>query len=220
MFESGELFYNIAGLLSLLAFVLTNILWLRIFLVLTTIFYVISGVMLEITSMIGWNSAFFVINLYHVVFLFWDKSTITLPKETKEIYHLSFSTMSTREFKKVITINQFQTIKGGQLITEGERTNRLFIILEGKVSIIKFGKTIALLNVGDLIGEMSFMSKEPASANAIATEQIKYAYWNHDDLDKLCQKNCYLYNKFISIIGNDLVRKLNSTNDDLSPKPS
>ena len=85
---------------------------------------------------------------------------------------------------------------------------------------LKFGKTIALLNAGDLIGEMSFMSKEPASANAIAAENIKYAYWKHDDLDKLCQKNCYLYNKFISIIGNDLVKKLNSTTDDLSPKPS
>jgi hypothetical protein len=218
MFESGEYFYSIAALFSLSAYVLSNILWLRIFLVLAAIVYIISGVNLGITSMVGWNSAYLVINLFHVGLLLLDKSTITLPEETKEIYHQFFSAMSTREFKKLITINQFQTVKGERLIAEGEGTDRLFILLEGKVNIVKSGKTIASLNSGDLVGEMSFMSKDPASADVVAAEVVKYAYWTHDDLEKLCQKNCAVYNKFISIIGCDLVRKLNAKNAELMDK--
>ncbi len=87
-------------------------------------------------------------------------------------------------------------------------------------ALLKSGKTIASLNSGDLFGEMSFMSKDPASADAVAAEVVKYAYWTHDDLDKLCQRNCNVYNKFISIIGNDLVRKLNVKNAELLSKLS
>lgn len=220
MFESGEFFYSIAALFSLSAYVLSNILWLRIFLVLAAIVYIISGVSLGITSMVGWNTAYLAINLFHAALLLLDKSTITLPEETKEVYHQFFSSMSTREFKKIITINQFKTVKGEKLIGEGEVTDRLFILLEGKVDIIKSGKTIASLNSGDLVGEMSFMSKDPASADAIAAEVVKYAYWTHDDLDKLCQRNCNIYNKFISIVGCDLVRKLNAKNTELISKLS
>jgi hypothetical protein len=218
MFESGEYFYSIAALFSLSAYVLSNILWLRIFLVLAAIVYIISGVNLGITSMVGWNSAYLVINLFHVGLLLLDKSTITLPEETKEIYHQFFSAMSTREFKKLITINQFQTVKGERLIAEGEVTDRLFMLLEGKVNIVKSEQKIASLNSGDLVGEMSFMSKDPASADVIAAEVVKYAYWTHEDLEKLCQKNCIVYNKFISIIGCDLVRKLNAKNAELMDK--
>lgn len=212
MFESGEYFYSIAALFSLSAYVLSNMLWLRVFLVLAAIVYIISGVNLGITQMVGWNSAYLVINLFHIALLLLDKSTIALPEETKKIYPKFFSAMSTREFKKLITTNQFQTVKGERLIGEGEITDKLFILLDGKVDIVKSGEIITSLNSGDLIGEMSFMSKDPASANAIAAEVVTYAYWTHEDLEKLNQKNCAVYNKFISIIGCDLVRKLNAKN--------
>ncbi len=216
MFESGEYFYSIAALFSLSAYVLSNILWLRVFLVLAAIVYIISGINLGIAQMVGWNLAYLVINLFHIALLLLDKSTIALPDETKTIYPRFFSTMSTREFKKLITINQFQTVKGERLIAEGDVTDRLFILLEGKVNIVKSGEVITSLDSGDLIGEMSFMSKNPASADAIATEVVTYAYWTHEDLEKLSQKNCAVYNKFISIIGCDLVRKLNAKNSELT----
>jgi len=215
MIPLGEYFYSIAAVFSFSAYLLGNILWLRILLIFASSLYILSGVSLGITSMIGWNSAYLAINLYHVTLLLLDKSTISLPEKTKKIYRQFFSTMSTREFKKIIMINQFCTVEGEQIIAENEVTDRLFLVLDGKVDIVKSEITIARLNEGDLIGEMSFISKEPASANAIAKEVVHYAYWTHDDLRRLRQKNCHVYNKFISIIGCDLVRKLNKKNEEL-----
>ncbi len=77
------------------------------------------------------------------------------------------------------------------------------------------GRVIAELNPGDLIGEMSFMSNEPASANAIALGMVECAYWTHADLEKLKLKKIDVYNKFLSIIGCDLVRKLKKKNEDM-----
>ena len=218
MLLSGEFFYSIAAIFSLSAYLLSNILWLRIFLVLASFVYIFSGIQLGVTSMVGWNTAYLVINLYHVVMLFLDKSTITLPEETKEIYHQYFSMMSTREFKKTITVNHFKTVKGEKLIGEGEVTDKLFILLEGTVDVVKSGKKIARLNAGDFVGEMSFMSNNTASADVIATKEVKYAYWTHKDLDKLSKQNQNTYNKFISVISCDLVRKLNVKNTGLITK--
>lgn len=215
MIITGEYFYSIAALFSFLAYLMGNVLWLRILLVGAAIIYIISGIKLGITSMIGWNSAYLAINLYHVALLILDKSTITLPEETKEIYRLFFSSMSTREFKKIIMINKFCTVKGEKLITDGEITDRLFIVIDGKIDIVKSGVILASLSSGDLVGEMSFMSKQPASASAIASEVVQYAFWTHKDLENLRHKNCNVYNKFISIIGCDLVRKLNQKNQEL-----
>jgi hypothetical protein len=210
---SGEYFYSIAALFSCSAYVLGNILWLRILLVIASTLYIISGLSLGITSMAGWNSAYLAINMYHVIVLLLDRVTINLPPETRKIYHHYFSIMSTREFRKIIMINEFCRFQDKTIIRETETTDKLFIVLHGQVDIVKSKQSIASLQAGDLIGEMSFMSKEPASASALARGVVECAYWSHDDLEKLKVKNRNAYNRFISIIGCDLVRKLKRKND-------
>lgn len=210
---SGEYFYSIAALFSCSAYLLGNMLWLRILLVIASTIYIISGVRLGITSMVGWNSAYLAINTYHIILLLLDRITITLPAETRKIYHYYFSIMSTREFKKIIMMNKFCSFKDSAIISESETTDKLFIVLDGQVDIVRSSENIASLHAGDLIGEMSFMSKEPASASAVANGVVECAYWTHDDLEKLKLRKRSAYNKFISIIGCDLVRKLKKNNE-------
>jgi len=210
---SGEYFYSIAALFSCSAYLLRNILWLRILLVIASCIYIFSGVSLGITSMVGWNSAYLAINLYHVSILLLDKITISLPEITIKIYHRYFSALSTREFKKLVMTNQFCSFSDSSIIQKSEVTGKLFIVLTGKVNIVSSGAVIATLDAGDMIGEMSFISKQPASADAVALGTIECAYWTHDDLEKLKLKNIDVYNKFLAIIGCDLVRKLNRKND-------
>jgi len=132
----------------------------------------------------------------------------------------SFSSLSTREFKKLITNNRFKVVQDDMIVAESEVPERLFIILRGKVEIMKSGSCIASLGAGDFVGEMSFLSKEPASASAHARDLVQYAYWTHDDLEKLRRRSITIYNKFIAIVGCDLVRKLRSNNDTQSQNPT
>ncbi len=210
---SGEYFYSIAAFFSCSAYVLRNILWLRILLVVAAVIYIFSGISLGITSMIGWNSAYLIINLYHIVILLLDRVTIALPDETVNIYRHHFFTLSTREFKKLVVTNQFKIFQDNIIIDEGTVPDRLYIVLRGNVNIVKDGEKLAELIPGDFIGEMSFLTKESASASAIAENLVQCAYWTHADLEKLKLKNIATYDKFISIIGCDLVRKLRNKNE-------
>ncbi|MCP4389640.1 MAG: cyclic nucleotide-binding domain-containing protein [Gammaproteobacteria bacterium] len=210
---SGDFFYATAGLISCAAFALRNILWLRMLLVISAPGYIVAGVSLGATPLIGWNVAFLGINLIHVIMLLLDKVAITLPQETREIYQKHFAALSPREFKELITSNGFCVYQDQNIINESEVPDRLFIVLRGKVNIVKENESIATLKAGGFIGEMSFLTKEPASASAWAENFVQCAFWTHDDLEKLKQKNLDAYDKFIAIIGCDLVRKLNYQNE-------
>ncbi len=210
---SGEYFYSIAALFSASAYILKNILWLRILLVIAAIIYIISGISLGITSMIGWNMAYLLINLTHIVILLLDRVTIALPEDTVKVYQRYFSTLSTREFKKLIMTNEFRIFQDDMIINEGDAPDRLYIVLRGTVNIVKDGSTLATLDRGDFIGEMSFLTKDEASASAYAENLVQCAFWTHADLEKMKLKNSGVYDKFISIIGCDLVRKLKHRND-------
>jgi CRP-like cAMP-binding protein len=104
-------------------------------------------------------------------------------------------------------------VQSETIVEENVIPDKLFIILRGKVVMMKSGIEIATLKPGDFIGEMSFLSKEPASASAEAPNLVQYAYWTHKDLERLKIKNINTYNKFIAIIGCDLVRKLKTRSD-------
>lgn len=211
--ESGEYLYSVAAVFSFAAYVFSNILWLRIFLILAALLYIVAGVSLGLTSMAGWNIAYLIINSYHAGMILFNNSTVMLPDEIKGVYKEAFTTLTTREFKKIIMTNPYHIYKSSEkIMADGEDTNELFLLLSGQASVVASDKEIASIASGDFIGEMSFMSKQTASADVFAKDDVVVAYWTHADLYKLEQKNIKIYNKFLTIIGRDLVRKLKRKN--------
>ena len=211
--DFGEYLYSVAAIFSFAAYVFSNIFWLRLFLVIAAVLYIITGLSLGLTSMTGWNVAYLIINFYHVVLILFNRSTVLLPDELKEIYKESFTPLSTREFKNIVKTNPYHVFQtGDKIMTDGEITNELFLLLSGKASVIASQKEIATISSGDFIGEMSFISKQTASADVFAKNEVVVAYWSHADLNKLEQKNTDIYNRFLTIIGRDLVKKLQRKN--------
>ena len=211
--DSGEYLYSVAAVFSFAAYVFSNILWLRIFLIFAALIYIVAGISLGLTSMAGWNAAYLVINSYHAAMILFNKSTVMLPDQIKGIYKEAFTTLTTREFKKIIMTNPYHVYRSGEkIMSEGEDTNELFLLLSGEASVKSSNKEIASITSGDFIGEMSFMSKQPASADVFSKNDVVVAYWTHADLYKLEQKNIKIYNKFLTIVGRDLVKKLKRNN--------
>jgi CRP-like cAMP-binding protein len=61
--------------------------------------------------------------------------------------------------------------KNDIVIREGETTGRLFVLLEGKVEVVKGETVVATLDEpGATIGEMSLLLDRPHSASAIAAQ--------------------------------------------------
>jgi CRP/FNR family transcriptional regulator, cyclic AMP receptor protein len=84
-------------------------------------------------------------------------------------------------------------VKGEYLIKEGEHSNDVFLIIEGKVLVVKevntIKKVLATLGSGEIFGEMSFFEREVRSASCVADERVVAIVFNQDNFSEICKLN-------------------------------
>jgi len=84
--------------------------------------------------------------------------------------------LSAAEMKLLATFSSEERFREGSMIfREGERGDKLFIVLDGRVRISKFipgvgEEALAVLDRGDFFGEMALIDEKPRSADAKAHE--------------------------------------------------
>lgn len=93
---------------------------------------------------------------------------------------------------------------GEFLFCEHEPGNELYIIQEGGVKIVKIisGNEVmlALLNPGDIFGEMAILDNKPRSASAIAYGQTKLMAVNKKNFEGMVQSKPSLATKLIQLL--------------------
>jgi len=76
--------------------------------------------------------------------------------------------------------------KNAVIITQGERSNSLYMILEGRVKVYATDPEgrqtlLAFLNAGDFFGELSLLDDEPRSASVMAVEHARLLRLTQDN---------------------------------------
>ncbi len=207
-FANGELLYNIAAGLGFIAYLMTNVLWLRIILIIGAAVYIYAGFILNIDSMIGWHMAYGLINFIQVILILVLRSNTVLPDPIRNIYTDQFHSLRPKEFKRLVEINASGKRGPGVFLNDGDQNKRIYLITDGEAIIVKDGKQVATCSRGDFIGEMSVLTGYPVSTNVIVKDSVRYVYWNLEDLDKIEKTNLSLYNRFMMVVGRNLVKKL------------
>lgn len=83
-----------------------------------------------------------------------------------------FENFSKIELQRVL-VNNSQVLvyeKGDFILRKGEESRDFFILLSGSVLIVTDYKIITKMEAGMFFGEMSFITQEPRTANALAND--------------------------------------------------
>lgn len=96
------------------------------------------------------------------------------------------------------------------LVSEGEIDDSFYVIIKGKVSVIKGGRTLARLGEGDSFGEMAYFSKSERTASIVATEDVMLLKVNSTLIEKVSQ-NCQI--RFMRVFLQTLIGRLAATSD-------
>lgn len=99
--------------------------------------------------------------------------------------------------------------KGQVIFYEGNHSNGLFCLFDGKVKLTKLGKDgkeqiIRFSQNGDILGYRSLLSNEPYQATATAMEDCHICMISKDNFLHIIEENPRLSLKVIQLLSNDL----------------
>ena len=209
-----ELLIHAANVLYLFAFMVRDILWLRILTVvaascLVPYFYFRPEPLL---APIYWNLTFTALNIFWIVRLLLERRPVELSEEEQRLCELVFRTMTPREMIKILKLASWQNAVAGECLVErGKPLDRLMVVYSGKACVEVDGKNVTELQPGQFIGSISYITEETAPANVVSLEPTRYVSWPKSKLQDFMKKNPDVHTALKTALAIDLTRWLQAT---------
>ena len=213
--DIGSILLNIGFIFNFIALAFREILWIRILLTLgyflRFIFqYFFSG---SVEASI-WMIVFVSINLFQIIQIINERRKRYIEPKIVDLYKTVFKEFTTYEFLyfwKIGLINN--VVSDTKIINDGDYTNSIRLLLDGEVSISKSNKKITKLTRGHFIGEISYLTEEPAIADVISSSNVSYIQWSNKQLSDLKINNKIFWIKLQNILLMDMVEKIKRGNN-------
>lgn len=131
-----------------------------------------------------------------------------------------FKFLSDDEYQALLQACERKIYKPGEtLIQAGQQQTNMYIIVKGDVKVQRdhgegFSIEIARHGPGEVLGDMSFIEGQAASASVLAAEEEVLAFViSHDHLHRLSQTNPVFYGHFYQSLADILSRRLRETSN-------
>jgi len=206
--DPNVLFINGSYILTTLAYLVRDILWLRSIALVSEVAMIAYGFLSGNLTISSWNMVFLTINTIQVIRLLLERRPYALPAELEEIYSKVFAIMTPREFMYFWQSGTEKNAYNSYVCRDGAVQKELMMIISGEVSILKNGAQVARLGAGSFVAEMSFLTGDPASADVYADQEVLYNAWSQEQLRDMNQSNPNMLIKIQVILGKDLSHKL------------
>lgn len=209
-----ELLIHPANVLYLLAYMVRDILWLRILTVAAALFLIPYFYFRPepLMAAIYWNLAFTALNTFWIIRLLLERRPVKLSEEEQQLCGLVFHTMRPREMLKLLKMASWNEAAADECFVErGKPLDRLMVIYSGKACAEVNGKYVTELEPGQFIGSISYITEELAPANIISLEPTRYVSWPKPQLRDFMKKNPDLHTALKTTLAIDLTKWLQAS---------
>ena len=111
---------------------------------------------------------------------------------------------------------EHKTYRSGEpIIVEGADTSDVFILDAGRVRVSRGGKTLRMLEAGEIFGEMALLTDQPRSATVTADSDVTVRVIGRDEFDATWRRDPEALVPILRMLC-DRVRALNALVDELS----
>jgi hypothetical protein len=209
-----DLLVHAANVLYLLAFMVRDIVLLRVLTVIAIVCLIPYYYSRPEPMMVAiyWNLGFLALNLYWIARLLLERLPIKLTSDEQRLCELVFRTMSPREMIKLLKLATWKDAKAGQCFVKRDRPlDHLMVIYTGRACAEVDGRRVTELQPGQFIGSIDYVTQETASADVLAIEPTRYASWPKSKLRDFMDKNPDLHLALKSTLAIDLTKWLQAT---------
>jgi hypothetical protein len=208
----GHLAGHLASILTMAAYLLKDMLWLRLLTILSCFAGIAFNYFVPATplwTIIYWNILFAVINIVQIAIIIKERTGVHFTEEEKELHDTLFKNFAPFEFMKLMRIAKWLEAKlGDVLATEQKPIDSVMLIYNGLVCVESNGKEVARLKDGNFIGEMSFITGGAATATVRALQPTRYIAWPKEAISSLLNRNPTMRIAMQAMLSTDLSKKL------------
>tara|TARA_B100000530_G_scaffold275344_1_gene188252 strand:- start:1528 stop:2175 length:648 start_codon:yes stop_codon:yes gene_type:complete len=202
---------NLAYLMTFTALSIKEVLWLRVVLACShSMIFINNYYYAQNYNVAVWNFIFILVNVIQVVRIYDDRKPRMIPEDMKDLYRGIFSTFTSKEFLYFMNLGEKEIINKQKLISLGDHQKDLLLVLKGDALVMREGKHLAKLNRGKFLGEISFLTDQPASADVYAKDELQYIKWDQSKIRAIKISNNAFWAKLNSVLTNDLTSKITS----------
>jgi hypothetical protein len=208
---------HVSYVLIAISYWLTNIYWLRVTAViglsLEIVYFQLSGGAMH--AGIGWDVVFIAINLYQIYWLVDESRKLRLMKDAHLLRQGVFAGFTDAQLGRLITSGTWRHLETGAILThQGKPVSELVLICEGQAMVDANGTVVAHLRDGAFVGEMAFVSGNPASATVIVEQPTRAFVFDMERLRKLVESDDLVAVAIHRVVGRDLAEKLKHRNEE------
>jgi len=208
----GHVSGHLASVLTMAAYLLKDILWLRLLTILSCFAGIAFNFIVPSTplwTVIYWNILFAGINIVQVAIIIKQRSSVHFTDEEKELHDTLFKNFAPFEFMKLMRVGKWLEAREGEILaTEQKPINNVMLIYNGLVGVESKGEEVAKLKDGNFIGEVSFITGGAASATVRALRPTRYVSWPKEAIKQLLNRNPSMKFAMQAMLSTDLTKKL------------
>ena len=185
-------FLHAANVLLLVAYSVRDILWLRLFAVISALiaipYFALQPAPLWVP--IGWSSVFAAINLFQSWRLFVERRPVKLTQEEEEVRRLAFEDLPPRKVLQVLSVGSWIMAKTGERMLErGKSPEAILLIVRGTVRVAGNEGVLGDLVAGHLVGSALLLTGSPSGVDAVAIEPVRALRWEVETLERYLNAN-------------------------------
>lgn len=186
-FSTGGIIGNLSYILLIVSMAMRRIFWLRSLAIVSGL----TGIAYDLfwlNNPVGvfWETLFTVTNLVQWLLLIRDDNRMKLTDQERVIWQDHFANLSSKECKQLLSNSEQVLAQDNQVvIREGEKVSSIYFVLEGQIDITLDGEKVSECGPGDLLGEMSFLTGQAASADSIARQDSQLLKISQEQLATL-----------------------------------
>lgn len=128
--------------------------------------------------------------------------------------HPLLARLTHEQCQRIAQAGEIETFREGELIVEdGTPSDALYLILSGRVEVVKGARSLSTLEAGEFFGEMSLVEPVPRSASVLAAENSFLFRLPYFELQNLLESDPHAFNAMFVMLVRTLSERLRRANE-------
>jgi len=207
---SVAVFVYAAFVFDVFGFLARDELWLRLQMMAAMMLYIIYYYLVAdapLWDAIITNGTLAAVNLAMIFVVIAERTTFSMTSETAQLYK-KFTMLSPGQFRRLLRLGARTTaIDPKVLVTEGAPIDTVYFVINNTARLEKNDEVFPLES-GSFVGEIGFLTDQPASATVSVDAGTEYFAWDVAELHRVFARSTGLRNALLAQLNKDLANKL------------